>query len=128
MESAKYKSRRVPLRLLSVFSVVIVGLVSGVFFTHFGCGLIGGHWASASGKCITPVCFYLGGCGSWIHPPTPCSEIRNGTSLARVYVLLGNPAYNDGSTASWRFGKPDSSEVRATFAAGQLSQISCGNI
>jgi hypothetical protein len=115
------------LRLIAIASAAIAGILAAILVTPFGCGSIGGHWASHGGKCVTPLCFYFGNCGTWLNPPTPCGNIHVGASVARVYFLLGDPSRTDGSTASWYFGKPASWEARASFEAGHLAQMSCAD-
>jgi len=115
------------LRLIAIVSVALCGVVAAVLFTPLGCGIAGGHWGSHWGRCVTPLCYYFGDCGNWLNPPAPCDGIKVGTSVARVYFLLGNPASIDGSTASWRFGKPESWQVRASFKEGHVVQLWCAN-
>jgi hypothetical protein len=118
---------RVRFRFIAIALVATCGIVAAVLVTPFGCGSVGGHWASHWGKCVTPLCFYFGNCGTWLNPPTPCGQIREGASMARVYFLLGNPSRTDASTASWYFGKPETWEARASFEAGHLAKMSCAD-
>ncbi len=115
------KYRQLILTLLGV----TVGGGAFIFYTSWGCSLIGGKWGAGAGSCFTPLCYDFKNCGEWSAPSRWCSSLHVRDTERKLYFKLGMPNEIVGNKRSWHAGKASSKVIVATVENGVITELDC---
>ncbi len=75
---------------------------------------------------MTETCHEEGTCGVQSYPAAQCHRLAIGDSVARAYLLLGEPARQEGAAYGWYAHKTDwGIGVTARFEQGRLIALDC---
>lgn len=85
------------------------------------CQAVGGKLAI--GRCVLPVCYWLGDCGQWAHPTQWLDRLKPGDSMSKVVFWLGEPLTRDGAYLSWSCGKARADSFRALFRDKRVVEV-----
>ncbi|MDD1527138.1 hypothetical protein C7U92_05580 [Bradyrhizobium sp. WBOS7] len=87
------------------------------------CRAMGGKPAPAAGRCVMPVCYWLGNCGHWAYPPQWLDRLKPGDKVSKVVFWLGEPLQRDGEYLSWSCGKAYADSFRVVIRDKRLVAI-----